>query len=154
MIVGYTTGVYDLFHIGHLNLLRNAKMMCDKLMVGVTVDEIIPGSKGKRAVIPFEERLEIIKGIRYVDAAIPQISTDKFEAWEKLKFDVLFVGDDWYLNPKWEAFEKKFNQVGVRVVYFPYTKGTSSTLINATLKRLRDQNISATKPSARKKTRR
>jgi len=151
MIVGYTTGVYDLFHIGHLNLLRNAKMMCDKLIVGVTVDEIVIGNKKKSPVIPFEERLEIIKGIRYVDAAIPQFSTDKFEAWEKLKFDVLFVGDDWYQNPKWKAFEKKFKKVGVRIVYFPYTKGTSSTLINETLKHLRNEGVSA---ASRKKSRR
>src|SRR5580698_4347060 len=116
MDIGYTTGVYDLFHIGHLNLLRNARMMCDKLIVGVTVDEIIPGNKGKRAVIPFEERLEIIKGIRYVDAAIPQFSTDKFDAWEKLKFDVLFVGDDWYKHEKWQTLEKKFKKVDVRIV--------------------------------------
>ncbi len=123
MIIGYTTGVYDLFHIGHLNLLRNARMMCDKLIVGVTVDEIIPGNKGKRAVIPFEERLEIIKGIRYVDGAIPQFSTDKFEAWQKLKFDVLFVGDDWYQSEKWQQLEARFKDVGVRVVYFPLYQG-------------------------------
>jgi glycerol-3-phosphate cytidylyltransferase len=141
MIIGYTAGVYDLFHIGHLNLLRNAKMMCDKLVVGVTVDEIIPGNKGKHAVIPFTERLEIIKGIRYVDAAIPQFSADKYEAWEKLNFNVLFVGDDWYANEKWKLLEEKFKKVDVRIVYFPYTKGTSSTIINETLKLLRGEGI-------------
>ena len=138
MIIGYTTGVFDLFHIGHLNLLKNAKGMCDKLIVGVTTDELV-SYKNKKAVIPFEERLEIVRSIKYVDAAIPQENMNKFEAWKKLKFDVMFVGDDWYNTPKWQEFEKQFNEVGVRIVYFPYTKGTSSTLLNETLKKLRSQ---------------
>ena len=137
MIIGYTTGVFDLFHIGHLNLLRNAKSMCDKLIVGVSTDELV-SYKHKRAVIPFEERLEIIRSICYVDAAIPQESMDKFEAWKKLKFDLMFVGDDWYKTEKWEEMEKEFAQVGVRIVYFPYTKGTSSTLLNKVLLQLRN----------------
>lgn len=136
MIVGYTTGVYDLFHIGHLNLLRNAKGMCDKLIVGVTSDELV-SYKNKSAIIPFQERMEILRGIKYVDAVIPQESMDKFEAWEKIKFDVMFVGDDWYKTEKWEQIEKKFQAVGVRIIYFPYTKGTSSTLINDVLNKLR-----------------
>ena len=138
MVIGYTTGVYDLFHIGHLNLLKNAKGLCDKLIVGVTVDELV-AYKNKRAVIPFEERLEIVRSIKYVDAAIPQEDIDKFAAWEKLKFDILFVGDDWYQSERWQAMEEKFHRVGVKVVYFPYTKGTSSTLINQTLIRLREE---------------
>ena len=138
MIIGYTSGVYDLFHIGHLNLLKNAKGMCDKLIVGVTTDELV-SYKNKKAVIPFEERLEIVRSIKYVDAAIPQENMNKFEAWQKLKFDVMFVGDDWFNTPKWQEFERQFNEVGVRIVYFPYTKGTSSTLINETLKRLRER---------------
>ena len=137
-VVGYTTGVYDLFHIGHLNLLKNAKGLCHKLIVGVTVDELVT-YKNKRAVIPFEERLEIIRNINYVDAAIPQYQMDKFKAWEKLRFDVMFVGDDWFKSDRWQELEKKFSDVGVRIVYFPYTKGTSSTLINETLKKLRSQ---------------
>jgi glycerol-3-phosphate cytidylyltransferase len=136
MIVGYTTGVYDLFHVGHLNLLRNAKAMCDKLIVGVTTDELVK-YKNKRAVIPFHERMEIIRAISYVDAVIPQENMDKFEVWNKLKFDVLFVGDDWYASSKWRELQDRFEQVNVRVVYFPYTKGTSSTLINDVLERLR-----------------
>lgn len=136
MVIGYTTGVYDLFHIGHLNLLKNARGLCDKLIVGMTVDKLVEYKK-KRAVIPFEERIEIVRNIRWVDAAIPQETLDKFEAWEKLHFDVLFVGDDWYHSPSWQVMEEKFKAVGVRVVYFPYTKGTSSTLINQTLKNLR-----------------
>jgi len=137
MIIGYTTGVFDLFHIGHLNLLKNAKGMCDKLIVGVTTDELV-SYKNKKAVIPFEERLEIVRSIKYVDAAIPQENMNKFEAWQKLKFDIMFVGDDWFNTPKWQEFEKQFREVGVRIVYFPYTKGTSSTLINETLKKLRE----------------
>ena len=140
MVIGYTTGVYDLFHIGHLNLLKNAKGLCDKLIVGVTVDELVK-YKNKRAVIPFEERLEIVRSIKYVDAAIAQESLDKFAAWEKLKFDILFVGDDWYQSERWQELEEKFQRVGVRVIYFPYTKGTSSTLINQTLIRLRNEEV-------------
>jgi glycerol-3-phosphate cytidylyltransferase len=134
--VGYTTGVFDLFHIGHLTLLKNAKGLCDKLIVGVTVDELV-SYKNKRAVIPFEERLEIVRSIQYVDAAIPQYDMDKFEMWNKLSFDVMFVGDDWYRSDKWVQLEEKFSDVGVRVVYFPYTPGTSSTIINQTLHDLR-----------------
>ena len=138
MIIGYTTGVYDLFHIGHLNLLRNAKAMCDKLIVGVTTDELV-SYKNKKSVIPFSERIEIVKGLSCVDAVIPQEEIDKMAAWEKIKFDVLFVGDDWHKNNNWQEMESKFNKVGVRVVYFPYTKSTSSTLINETLKNLRKE---------------
>lgn len=137
MVIGYTTGVFDLFHIGHLNMLKNAKAMCDKLIVGVTVDELV-AYKHKKAVIPFEERLEIVRSIECVDVAIPQTSMDKFEAWKKLRFDVMFVGDDWYGTDKWKDYEKQFEEVGVRIIYFPYTKGTSSTLINQTLNSLRD----------------
>jgi glycerol-3-phosphate cytidylyltransferase len=136
IVVGYTAGVYDLFHIGHLTLLKNAKGLCDKLVVGVTVDELV-SYKNKNAVIPFEERLEIVRSIKYVDAAIPQYEIDKFKAWEKLRFNVLFVGDDWFKSDKWKELDSKFSDVGVRIVYFPYTKGTSSTLINETLKNLR-----------------
>ena len=136
MIIGYTTGVYDLFHIGHLNLLRNAKSLCDKLIVGVTTDELV-SYKLKNAVIPFTERVEIIRSIRYVDAVIPQENMNKFEAWEKLKFDVMFVGDDWYKEKKWEDLEAQLKSVGVKIIYFQYTKGTSSTLINDVLINLR-----------------
>ena len=93
--------------------------------------------KGKSAVIPFMERMEIVRSIRYVDAVIPQGSMDKYEMWEKLKFNILFVGDDWYHTKKWNEVEKKLKKQDVRVVYFPYTTGTSSTLINQTLLNLR-----------------
>ncbi len=140
IMIGYTSGVYDLFHIGHLNLLKNAKGLCDKLIVGVTVDKLVE-YKNKRSVIPFEERIEIVKNIKYVDAAIPQEELDKYKMWEKLHFDILFVGDDWFNSPSWKEMEEKFSKVGVRVVYFPYTKGTSSTLINDTLVKLRENKI-------------
>ena len=138
LVVGYTSGGYDLFHIGHLNLLKNAKGLCDKLIVGVSVDKLVE-YKNKKAVIPFEERIEIVRNIKCVDAAIPQEELDKFKMWEKLHFDILFVGDDWYNTPSWQEMEEKFKEVGVKVIYFPYTKGTSSTLINQTLIRLRDE---------------
>ena len=138
-IIGYTSGVYDLFHIGHLNLLRNAKGLCDKLIVGVSTDKLVE-YKHKQPVIPFNERIEIVKGCRYVDTAIPQDDLDKYKMWEKLHFDILFVGDDWYNSPSWKEMEEKFSKVGVRVLYFPYTKGTSSTLINETLKKMKNKN--------------
>lgn len=137
MIIGYTTGVFDLFHIGHLLMLKNARAMCDKLIVGVTVDELVK-YKHKKAVIPFEERIEIVRSIQYVDVALPQITMDKFEAWKRLKFDMMFVGDDWYGSDKWQEYEQKFHEVGVRIIYFPYTQRTSSTLINETLLKLRE----------------
>ena len=137
MKIGYTSGVYDLFHIGHLNLLRNAKGMCEKLVVGVTVDELVQ-YKNKKAVIPFSERQEIVRAIKYVDAVVAQETMDKFEMWQKLKFDVMFVGDDWFKSNKWDNLDKKFKEVGVKIVYFPYTKGTSSTLLNETLLKLRE----------------
>ena len=133
MIVGYTTGVYDLFHIGHLNLLRNAKSMCDKLIVGVTTDKLLLDYKKKSPVIPFAERCEIVRSIKYIDAVIPQETMDKYSIWEMIKFDVIFVGDDWFNTPKWQLIESKFKEVDVRVIYFPYTRGTSSTLINEIL---------------------
>ncbi|MEY8213236.1 MAG: adenylyltransferase/cytidyltransferase family protein [Colwellia sp.] len=136
MILGYTTGVFDLFHVGHVNLLRNAKGMCDKLVVGVTTDKLV-SYKNKKSVISFEERMEVVRSCRYVDAVIPQEDMDKFIQWQKIKFDVMFVGDDWFKSEKWEAIDKQFKEEGVRVVYFPYSKGTSSTLINNVLFDLR-----------------
>lgn len=137
MIIGYAAGVFDLFHIGHLNLLKNAKGMCDKLIVGVTTDDLVL-YKGKRAVIPFSERLEIVRSIKYVDAVVPQEDMDKLTMCKKLKANVLFVGDDWYASEKWENYEKEFQACGISIVYFPYTKGISSTLLNNTLKNLRE----------------
>lgn len=131
--VGYTTGVFDLFHIGHLNILKRAKEQCDHLIVGVSTDEVVKGYKKKKPVIPFEERIAIVEAIKYVDEVVPQTSMDKFEAWEKLKFDAIFHGDDWKGSKMYEEIEKKFSAVGVEMVYFPYTKGTSSTILGDVL---------------------
>lgn len=138
MVIGYTSGVFDLFHIGHLNVLRNARSLCDKLIVGVSTDELLEEYKNKKAVIPFEERCEIVRAINCVDAVVSQETMGKFETWEKLRYDIMFVGDDWYNTDKWKDLEKKFDEVGVRIVYFPYTKGTSSTLINSVLVKLKE----------------
>jgi glycerol-3-phosphate cytidylyltransferase len=140
MVIGYTAGVYDLFHIGHLNLLKNAKGMCDKLVVGVTVDELV-SYKGKKAMIPFEDRIEIVRSIKYVDAAVPQYNMDKLEACKKLNAQILFVGDDWYGTDKWKAYEKEFEEAGIKIVYFPYTKGTSSTQIRKSLNYIRKDTL-------------
>ena len=137
MIIGYTTGVFDLFHVGHLNIINNAKQMCDKLIVGVTTDELIQKYKNKKSVIPFSERAEIVSNIKAVDLVIPQENMDKIEAWSKLKFNIMFVGDDWYDTPKWNEIEDNLKIKDVKIVYFPYTKTTSSTLINQTLEDLR-----------------
>lgn len=137
MLIGYTAGVYDLFHIGHLNLLKNAKAMCDKLVVGVTTDDLV-SYKGKKAMIPFEDRIEIVRSIKYVDAAVPQSDMDKLTMCKKLGAQILFVGDDWYGTEKWKKYEEEFKQAGIQVVYFPYTKGVSSTLITKTLETVRD----------------
>ncbi len=135
-IIGYTAGVYDLFHIGHLNLLKNAKGMCDKLVVGVTTDDLVE-YKGKRAMIPFEDRIEIVRSVKYVDAAVPQYDMDKLAACKKLGASILFVGDDWYATEKWKEYEKEFAENGIKIIYFPYTKGISSTKITQALKEVR-----------------
>lgn len=137
MIIGYTAGVYDLFHIGHLTLLKNAKGLCDKLIVGVTVDELVT-YKGKRAMIPFEDRIEIVRNIKYVDAAVPQYDMDKLTMCKKLGAKILFVGDDWYGTDKWKQYEKEFNEAGIKIIYFPYTKGVSSTQITKALNAVRE----------------
>ena len=136
-IIGYTTGVFDLFHIGHVRLLNNAKKYCDKLIVGISTDELV-SYKNKRAVISQNERMEIVKNIKAVDEVVFQKNMNKFEMWKKLKFNVMFVGDDWKGTEKWNEFERIFSAVGVEIKYFPYTKGTSSTLINNTFKNLRE----------------
>ncbi len=132
MLTGYTAGVYDLFHMGHLNLLRNARAMCDRLIVGVTTDEIAR-YKNKDPVIPFAERIEIVRSCRYVDVAVAQSDLDKFAAWERLHYDRLFVGDDWLGHPSWKNYESKLNAVGAGIIYLPYTQGTSSTKLQKTL---------------------
>lgn len=136
MVIGYTTGVFDLFHIGHVNILRRAKSLCDKLIVGVSSDELVL-LKNKKSVIPFDERIEIVSSIKYVDVAVPQLTYDKIDAHNRFKFNIMFVGDDWYKTKKWKIYEKKLILRKVKIIYFPYTSKTSSTLINNTLEALR-----------------
>lgn len=136
MIIGYTTGVFDLFHIGHLRMLSTARTLCNHLIVGVTVDELVQ-YKHKKSVIPFDERLAVVSALKCVDTAVPQYSLDKYEAWKKIKYNVLFVGDDWYNAGDWPELELKLSKHNVKVTYLPYTRSTSSTLINETLLNLR-----------------
>lgn len=128
LIIGYTAGVYDLFHVGHLNLLQSAKQYCDKLIVGVTTDELVR-YKGKIPVIPLQERMEIVSAIKYVDSVVVQDDLDKFKAWQKYNYNILFVGSDWQGTKKWDNYEKQLAEVGSKIIYIPYTKHISSTLI-------------------------
>lgn len=133
---GYTTGVFDLFHIGHLNILKNAKENCDYLIVGVTTDEEAERLKGNKPIIPFEERIAIVKAIGYVDEVYEEHNSDKLIAWEELKFDCLFKGDDWKDNPKFDRYKREFDKRGVQIQFFPYTKGTSSTHLKRVLNQI------------------
>ena len=130
--IGYTAGVFDLFHVGHLNLLERAKEQCDYLIVAVTTDELV-SYKNKKAVIPYEERARIVAALKVVDQVVPQVNMNKMEAWEKYHFDAMFVGDDWKGTEKWQRYEEEFRSVGVDIVYFPYTSGISSTIIESKL---------------------
>ena len=132
--IGYTTGVFDLFHIGHLNILKKAKEQCEYLIVGVSTDELVKSYKNKIPVISFEERLKIVEAIKYVDKVVPQISMNKLEAWEKLKFNVMFHGDDWKGSNMYEKIEKEFKEKGIDLIFLPHTNGISSTIINNKIK--------------------
>ena len=136
--IGYTTGVFDMFHIGHLNILKRAKEQCEHLIVGVSTDELVQTYKNKKPIIPFAERLEIVHSIRYVDRVVPQVTMDKFAAWEKLKFDVLFHGTDWKNSDMYNKIMEQFSAVGVDVVFLPHTEGISSTLLSEVLQKIRD----------------
>lgn len=136
-IIGYTTGVFDMFHIGHLNILKRAKEQCDYLIVGVSTDELCKSYKKKEPIIPYEERKAIIEAIKYVDKVVPQTDRNKFAAWERIKFDVMFVGDDWKNSPLFTELENKFKNVGVKIVFFPYTKTTSSTILREKLDKIK-----------------
>ena len=133
-VVGYTTGVYDMFHIGHLNVIRRAKERCDYLIVGVSTDELVQRDKGKTPVIPYEERAAIIAALKYVDMVVPQPDKNKVGAWEKYHFDKMFVGSDWQGTPQWNKFEEQFRPLGVEIVYLPYTDGISSTKLTEFIK--------------------
>lgn len=135
--VGYTTGVFDLFHIGHLNILKKAKEQCDYLIVGVSTDEVVQVYKKKKPIIPFKERVAIVEAIKYVDKVIPQITMDKYEAWKRLKFNAIFHGDDWKGSKMYDEIERKLSTIEVEIVYFPYTKDTSSTKLLEVLDKIR-----------------
>ncbi len=127
--VGYTSGVYDMFHIGHLNVLRNAKAHCDSLVVGVSTDELVSSYKGKTPVIPYHQRAQIVEAIRYVDRVVTQENMDKLSAAKKVGAEAVFVGDDWKGTEKWNRFEEELKTAGIDVVYLPHTDGISSTLL-------------------------
>ena len=128
--IGYTTGVFDLFHIGHLNILKAAKAQCDYLIVGVSTDELVQEYKRKEPIIPYEERKAIVEAIKYVDKVVPQTSLNKAEAWDKLHFDAVFHGDDWKGSKMYEDIEINLKAVGVDMVFLPHTDGTSSTVLS------------------------
>ena len=134
MIIGYTTGVYDMFHIGHLNLLKRAKEQCDFLIVGVSTDELVQKEKNKTPVIPFTERCEIVASIRCVDKVVPQTDKNKLDAWGKYHFDKMFVGSDWKGSEQWKLFEEQFRPLGVEIIYLPHTDGISSTALTNLIK--------------------
>ncbi len=139
-VIGYTTGVYDLFHIGHLNILKRAKEQCDYLIVGVSTDELVVREKGKRPIIPYKDRVEIVKSIRYVDQVVEQPDKNKLQAYERYHFNKMFVGSDWKGTEAWERFEEQFAPLGVEIVYLPHTDGISSTrLTNALLSEKRNK---------------
>lgn len=139
--IGYTTGVFDMFHIGHLNLLKRAKLECDYLIVGVTTDELVRERKNKKPIIPFLERIAIVEQIRFVDEVVPQMNMDKLDAWKNLKFDRMFVGDDWRGTDAWIKYEADFLQFGVEIIYLPYTAHTSSTKLRMILEQLHGSSI-------------
>ncbi len=134
--VGYAAGVYDLFHVGHLNILQQARERCDSLIAGVTTDEAVVQTKGYPPVVPYVERAEIVKAITYVDAVIPDSSVDKTLAYRTMPFDIIFKGDDWQGTEKGDNMERDMAALGVEVVYFPYTVHTSSSMLRLTLDRL------------------
>lgn len=133
LIVGYAPGAYDLFHIGHLNVLKHAKQRCDFLIAGVVSDEMLEDARGRRPMIPLAERLEIVRSIAFVDDVHAEVVPDKLDTWRELRFNRFFKGDDWRGTAKGEDLERRFGEVGVEVVYFPYTMHTSSTALRRAL---------------------
>lgn len=128
-MIGYVSGVFDLFHVGHLNLVRRARSQCDYLIAGVSTDELTESLKGRPPVTPLLERIEIMQSVRYVDHVVPQVSVNKLDAWRNLLFDVVFAGDNWRGSDRWLAWESQFAEAGVSVIYLPYTRTTSSVLL-------------------------
>ena len=137
-VIGYTTGVYDMFHIGHLNIIKSAKEQCDYLIVGVSTDGLVQKEKNKIPVIPYEERAAIVSAIKYVDRVVPQINKDKLAAWNELHFDKMFVGSDWKGSPQWNKYEEQFKPLGVEIIYLDHTDGISSTQLTNYIKKVLD----------------
>ena len=133
-VIGYTQGTFDMFHIGHLNLIKNAKRHCDYLIVVVNTDDLVESYKHKRPIVPLNERVEIVRAIKYVDEVIVTTTLDKKEVWEKVRFDEIYIGDDWKGNERWEKTGKEMEQLGAKLVFLPYTKDTSSTMLREKLK--------------------
>lgn len=132
-IVGFTAGAFDMFHVGHLNLLKNAKARCDYLIAGVNTDELIATYKNKHAIVPLEERMQIVGCVKYVDEVIPVDTLDKEAIWKKKMFDIVFIGDDWKGSERWNETERIMKTHHVDVVYLPYTMGTTSTVLREKL---------------------
>ena len=132
-VIGYTTGVYDLFHVGHLNILKRAKEKCDYLIVGVSTDELVQAEKHKKPLIPFDDRVRIVEAIRYVDMVVPQFNKNKLEAYEKYHFDKMFVGSDWQGTDAWQRYEDQFAPLGVEIIYLPHTDGISTSRLSKIL---------------------
>lgn len=129
MVIGYTTGVYDMFHIGHLNIIKRAKAQCDYLIVGVSTDELVQREKNKTPIIPFADRVSILEAIKYVDKVVPQTDKNKYGAWENYHFNKMFVGSDWKGTQTWNGYEKQFAPVNVEIIYLDHTDGISSTIL-------------------------
>ncbi|MGY1601015.1 adenylyltransferase/cytidyltransferase family protein [Geodermatophilus sp. SYSU D00815] len=143
-VIGYAPGAYDLFHIGHLNLLRHARAHCDHLIAGVVSDEMLVLTKGRAPVVPLAERLEIVRSLSIVDDVHAEVVPDKLDTWREVGFDVIFKGDDWRGTPKGDRLERDFAAVGVEVRYFPYTVHTSSTALRRALAALEGKPLAAT----------
>lgn len=133
MIIGYTTGVFDMFHIGHLNILREAKDRCDFLIVGVSTDELVLREKNKYPIIPFKDRCSIIEAIRYVDRVVPQFDKNKYAAWKQYGFNKMFVGSDWKGSEPWLKYEEQFKSINVEIIYLDHTDGISSSILREKL---------------------
>ena len=133
MITGYVPGVFDMFHVGHLNIVKAARQECDYLIVGAVSDEVVGRVKGRPPVVPLEERMQILSELRAVDEVVVDDHADKFDAWQELHYDVIFKGDDWRDTAKGDKLEAELASVGARIHYFPYTRHTSSTQLRQAL---------------------
>ena len=132
--IGYTTGVFDMFHIGHLNILRRAKEQCDYLIVGVSTDELVQEYKNKTPIIPFEQRCAIVEAIKYVDKVVAQKSMDKMVAYKEHQFNAIFHGSDWKNSEMYNKIVQEMSEIGVDVVFLPHTDGVSSTILRDKMK--------------------